>query len=57
LLTPWVGQRAYCQEAAPATYRTKNLDATLCNDAKLKEKNEKLKHEKVSKRVKKQFLK
>lgn len=45
LITPWVGQRAYCQEAAPATYRTKNLDATLCNDAKLKEKNEKLKPE------------
>ena len=45
LLTPWVGQRAYCQEAPAATYRTKNLDATLCNDAKLKEKNEKLKPE------------
>lgn len=45
LLNPWVGQRAYCQEAAAPTYRTKNLDATLCNDAKLKEKNEKLKPE------------
>ena len=31
LLTPWVGQRAYCQEAPAATYRTKNLDATLAN--------------------------
>lgn len=45
LITPWVGQRAYCQEAPAATYRTKTLDAALCNDAKLKEKNEKLKPE------------
>jgi hypothetical protein len=42
--TPF-GQRAYSQEAAAPTYRTKNLDASLCNDAKLKEKNEKLKPE------------
>jgi hypothetical protein len=38
------GKLALAQEAAPA-YRTKNIDASLCNDAKLKEKNEKLKPE------------
>lgn len=37
-------QLAYGQDAAPA-YRTKNIDASICNDAKTKEKNEKLKPE------------
>ena len=39
-----VTTNALAQEAAPA-FRTKNLDASLCNDAKYKEKNDKLKPE------------
>lgn len=35
---------AYGQDAAPS-YRSKSIDASLCNDAKTKEKNEKLKAE------------
>ncbi|MFZ4081709.1 MAG: hypothetical protein ACOYKN_10805 [Pirellula sp.] len=40
-----LSHRVYGQEAAAPTHRTKNVDASVCNDAKLKEKNEKLKPE------------
>lgn len=36
---------SYSQEAPAATYRTKTIDASVCNDAKTKEKNERLKPE------------
>lgn len=39
-----LAHKAFAQEAAPA-YRTKNVDASLCNSAKFKEKTDKLKPE------------
>lgn len=39
-----LAHNAFAQEAAPA-YRTKNVDASLCNNAKFKEKTDKLKPE------------
>ena len=39
------GSVVFGQDAAAPAYRTKDIDATLCNDAKVKEKNDKLKPE------------
>jgi|LakMenEpi03Aug12_release.lakeMendotaPanAssembly.Ray.scaffolds.fasta_scaffold03610_10 hypothetical protein len=37
--------QSYSQEAPAAAFRTKSIDASVCNDAKTKEKNERLKPE------------
>jgi len=37
--------QSYSQEAPAAAFRTKSIDASVCNDSKTKEKNERLKPE------------